>query len=243
MCRVVRMKSLLAGFSACASISFMLIFSSGASPEFFVGMYARYQFAGDITLNGHAVYTLLSFSNQTVLDVKKNTAEIETEMLITYTEGLVPEAVLETYNPFPNSSYKTTMQLNLSQSYWGYYLNDTAHDLLRYSVGEKTVQSDVGVIQCNHLQLRRSRQEWNAFYDKHSGIVIRLQETFWVDDYEITYSSNIVDTNAHLSVAADQISDSSPFLIFAAVIAIIASLAFFAFKQRRKPDLNAEKEQ
>lgn len=242
MVRIVRMRSILAMFFVSASISFLIIFSSVATPDFFVGMYARYEFTGEITRYGQTVYKLLSFSNWTVLDLKENSARIETEMLITSVEGLVPEPVLETFNPFPNASWKKTTELNLNQSYWGYYLNDTANDLLKHKVGEETIESQVGMIQCYHLQLRRAKQEWDAFHDKNSGIVISLQETFWVSDYQVTYNSSIVGTNAHLGVAAAEVLDYSTFLILAAVVAIIASLGFLAFKKRGKSDLNMGKE-
>lgn len=98
------------------------------------------------------------------------------------------------------------------------------------------------MIQCYHLQLRRPRQEWDAFYGKNSGILISLQETFWVGDYSVSYNKSIIDTNAHLSIATAEALDHTTFFVLAAVVAIMVSIGFLALKRRRKSNLNMEKE-
>lgn len=112
---------------------------------------------------------------------------------------------------------------------------------MKYKVGETTVESDVGSAECYHLQLRRPFQEWDAFYDKGSGILIKLQETVRVGDYEIAYGIFIIDTNAHLSITAAEALDHTTFFILAAVVAVMVSLSFFALKKRRKSNLNMGK--
>lgn len=240
MRRNVRIRLVVTMFFVIVNLSFLIIASSATLPRFFVGMHAEYEFNGDITLNGQTVYKHASIINWTVLDLEKNTAKIDTEMTITHEEGFIPESVSGTFNPFPNASWRKTLELNLNQSYWLAYLNDTANDLLSYKVGEKAIESEVGMIQCYLLQLRRPRQEWDAFYDKNSGILISLQETFWVGDYSVSYNKRIIDTNAHLSVAAAEALDHATLFILAAVVVILISIGFLVLKRRRKSNLKPQ---
>lgn len=90
MCRNVRMRLIVAMFFVIVNISFLIIASSATLPRFFVSMYAEYEFNGDITLDGQTVYKHASLINWTVLDLEKNTAEIDMEIVITHEEGLIP---------------------------------------------------------------------------------------------------------------------------------------------------------
>lgn len=197
MCRNVLKTCAVALSLWLLTSSYLIASFSSALPQFFVGMYAKYEFEGNITLNGQTVYELASVNNWTVLDLERDTAEMDVELVITHVKGFIPDPVAEVYNPFPNTSWRKSLEFDLNSSYWWYYLSDEADDLLKYRSGERTVESEVGVIQCHYLQLRRPQQEWDAFYDKGSGILISFQETFWVNDYIVSYSKRITDTQMH----------------------------------------------
>lgn len=242
MCRNALVTCVVALSLSLLIFAFLIAALSATLPRFFVGIHAKYEFNGEITLNGQTVSEHASIINWTVLDLEKNKAEIDMEVIITHVVGSIPGPVLETSISFPNASWKETLELYINQSYWWYYLNDTANDLLKYKVGDETVESEVGMIQCCHLQSRRPRSEWDAFYDRDSGILINLQETFWVDNYGVTYNMSIIDSNAHLNVATAEILDCTTFFILATVVAIMVSIGFLALKSRRKSNLNMGKE-
>ena len=87
--------------------------------------------------------------------------------------------------------------------------------------------------------MRNPRQEWYAFYDKATGLLINLQESFRVGDYTVTYATSIIDTNASLSPPIADPPNPTLFYMLALAAAMAIAIGAIALTRHRK--LKAEK--
>ncbi|UCG45428.1 MAG: hypothetical protein JSV58_01200, partial [Candidatus Bathyarchaeota archaeon] len=141
-------------------------------PVFFVGMQAKYEFILEVTSDGQIACRTSAIRNWTILEVGKNVAKADVQVELLYLNGSVPEPVKDWYDPSQNVGVREIMTFNLNESGWGFYLNNTATDLMRYEVGEESFESKVGEVGCYHLQVRNPNQRWDAFHDLATGILI-----------------------------------------------------------------------
>lgn len=210
------------------------------TPDFFVGMQATYDFSGDVASTGETLYRITCVHNWTVLAFLDNVMKVDAQWTITQVEGALPALVVEAYNPFPNASRSESFEFDLSKSYWWYYLNDSDDQMMKYKVEETSFESQLGDVGCALLHVRNPRQEWYAFYDKATGLLINLQESFQVGDYTVTYTASIMDTNASLSPPITEPPNHTLLYMLAVAVAMAVAIGAVALRRHRKPHSNAE---
>ncbi len=210
-------------------------------------------YANVTTSGGSVVFNMTGQYFDTVVEMNEN-ASIELVFTVISMSGELPAEVSAVYFPFSLDSQSTTIEVPVAQStqhYWSIFLDDallSEYKTKNYFLGEENFDTSFGTVGTYHVRRVGAYQTYDVFYDRATGWVVYLEETYrgQTPNYTVTYSIEIAETNATLSpplTYEDEGTQTFPYsylLIAGILVAIAGGVSVFYFRRKRKQDLMAQ---
>jgi len=218
-------------------------------PEFFENMTVRYGCSANVRMpSGPVVFNMTGQCIDTVVEMNEN-ASIELVFTVVSMSGELPAEVSDVFFPFPLEAKNTTIEVPVAQStqlYWNIFLDDalfSSYKTKGYFLGEENFDTSFGTVGTYHVRRVGACQTYDVFYDKATGWVVCLEETYGggqVQNYTVTYSIEMAETNATLS---PPLSSEFPYfylLIVAILVAIAGGAGLFYFRRKSKTSQHSQ---
>jgi len=212
-------------------------------PEFLENMIVRYDCSANVkTLGGSVVFNMTARCVDTVIEVNEN-ASIELAFTVISMNGELPVEVSDVFFPFPLEAKNTTIEVPVAQStqlYSSIFLDDalfSSYKTKGYFLGEENFDTSFGTVGTYHVRRVGAYQTYDVFYDKATGWVVYLKETYGggqIPNYTVSYSIEIAETNATLSPPLPSEFPYVYLLIVGILLAIAGGASVFYFRRRSK---------
>ena len=212
-------------------------------PEFFENMTVRYDCSANVkTLGGSVVFNMTGQCVDTVVELNGN-ASIKLVFNVVSMSGELPVEVSDVFFPFPLEAKDTTIEVPVAQStqlYWSIFLDDalfSSYKTKGYFLGEESFDTSFGTVGTYHVRRVGAYQTYDVFYDKATGWVVYLKETYGggqIPNYSVTYSIEMAETNATLSPPLPEEFPYSYLLIVAILVAVTGGAGLFYFHRKSK---------
>jgi hypothetical protein len=217
-------------------------------PEFFENMIVRYDCSASVkTLGGSVVFSMTARYVDTVIEVNEN-ASIELAFAVTSMNGELPLEVSGFFFPFPLEAKNTTIEVPVAQStqlYWSIFLDDallSSYKIRGLFLGEENFDTSFGTVGTYHVRRVATYNNYDVFYDKATGWVVHLEETYGggeqISSYLVTYSADIAETNATLSPPLPSESPYVYLLILGILLAVAGGASVFYFRRKKTSQRN-----
>jgi len=211
-------------------------------PTFFENMTVRYDCSANVkALDGSVVFNMTARCVDKVIEVNEN-ASIELVFAVVSMNGELPAEVSDSFFPFPLESKNTTIEVTqqTQSSYWSIFMDEDLfadYKTRRYFLGEENFDTDFGTVGTYHVRRAGAYQTYDVFYDKATGWVVYLKETYGggeIPNYTVTYSIEIAETNASLSPPLPSEFPYLYLIILAILIATVTAAGIFFFRKKRQ---------
>ena len=212
-------------------------------PKFHENMIVRYDCSANVkTLGGSAVFNMTARWVDTVVEVNEN-ASIELAFTVISMNGELPVEVSDFFFPFQLEAKNTMIEVPVAQStqlYSSIFLDDallSSYKTKGYFLGEENFDTSFGTVGTYHVRRVGAYQTYDVFYDKATGWVVHLKETYGggqVPSYMVTYSIDIAETNAALSPPLPSEFPYVYLLVAGILLAVAGGAIILNFRRKSK---------